>query len=400
MRDVRAELGSRELFPDLEARAYLNHAAMSPLSLPVQEAARVCMRDFARKGLGAYFIWADQRHRLKEKLAVLLGSAAEDIALVPSTTEGLSKLALCFPWERGDRVVVFSGEFPTNVTPWQQAAAAFDLDLVMLDAWAYLEDEASALTRLERELEQGVRVVAVSAVQFQTGYRMPLTEMVTRCHDAGTEIVVDAIQALGAVPFDVRALGIDYLVCGSYKWMMSMDGLGFVYAPPERAAALRPYVAGWLSHESPVSFLLEGPGHLRYDRPIRRSLDFLEGGSAATAARAALEASVDILLELTPAAIFEHVSAYLDALEPVLVELGFTSLRSSRPERRSGIGGFLPPEGVSAVSLQSSLDELGVSCAAPDGVLRFAPHWPNGLEEIDHVVASVEASLTSVRKGC
>ena len=386
MTDHQARLGSRELFPDLEARAYLNHAAMSPLSVAVRAAMAGFVDDHARKGLGALFTWFEQRRRVREKLASFIGADASEVAFVPSTTEGIVDIALCFPWKRGDRVVVLEGEFPTNVTPWQQAARRHQLELVMLSAAEFREDETRALEKLEKELERGVRLVAISAVQFQTGYRMPLEELATRCHRAGCELFVDAIQALGVVPIDVKAVGIDYLVCGSHKWMMGIEGIAFVYAPAERAEALRPEVAGWLSHETPVSFLLEGAGHLRYDRPIRKSLDFLESGSLSSIGCGALEASLDLLAQLGPQSIFDHVNRYLDLLEPRLTALGFESFRATETARRSGILSLRPPSGFDVMTLQKALRDRAVACNAPDGYLRFSPHWPNALDEIDYVV--------------
>ncbi len=384
------ELGSRALFPELECDAYLNHASMSPWSAPVRREMNRCGDDYARKGLGALMEWRPQRKRLKEKIATLIGAQGGDIALVPSTTRGLIDLALCMPWQRGDRVIVFSGEFPTNVTPWQRAAELFGLDLVMLEAELFRTNEEEALASFESELEsRGARLVAVSAVEFQTGYRMPVDAMARACHRAGAEIVVDAIQALGIVPMNVVASEIDYLVCGSHKWLMGPEGIAFVYATKDPASRLRPHVAGWLSHESPVDFLLEGPGRLRYDRPIRSTIDFLENGSLSTIGCAGLEAALDILIELGPTAIFTHVQAYLDELEPLLVELSFESLRASNGHGRSGTLSVLPPSGVEVTALSRALGEAGIICAVPDGHLRFSPHWPNARSELEHVGAEL-----------
>ena len=394
--EPRPELGSRALFPDLEYHAYLNHASMSPWSAPVRREMNRCADDYARKGLGALMEWRPQRNRLKEKIAILIGAHGGDIALVPSTTRGLIDLALCMPWQHGDRVIVFSGEFPTNVTPWQRAAELFDLELVMLDAELFRTNEEEALASFESEIDsRGARLVAVSAVEFQTGYRMPVDAMARVCHHAGAEIVVDAIQALGVVPIDVVAAEIDYLVCGSHKWLMGPEGIAFVYATKDAASRLRPHVAGWLSHESPVDFLLEGAGRLRYDRPIRSSIDFLENGSLSTIGCAGLEAALDILLALGPPSIFEHLQAYLDELEPVLVELSFESLRTSDVRGRSGTLSVLPPPGIDVMALSRALGEEGIACSVPDGHLRFSPHWPNARSELEQVGAVLRRLATS-----
>jgi len=353
--------------------------------------------DVARRGSAAYGKWHAQRQRLKGKLARLVGAREDDIALVPNTTRGVIDVALCLPWKRGDRVILFEGEFPSNVTPWQRAAEIFDLQVTFLPVADYAEDLDKGLSKLDKELERGARLVAVSAVQFQTGLRMPLAAMAERCHARGAELFVDGVQACGIVPIDVRAAGVDYLSAGSHKWLMGLEGAGFLYVHPDRAAALRPTVAGWLSHEEGLRFLFEGPGHLRYDRPIKRSVEFLEGGNCSATGFAALEASLDLILQVGVARIYEHVNRYHDQLEAGLLERGFTSLRAQDASRRSGTLGVVPPAELSVVELATELMSRGVACALPDGVLRFSPHWPNSLDEVPMVLAGVDESVTKLR---
>jgi len=394
--DLRACLGQRELFPDLAPRAYLNHAGISPSSVAVKRAVLEVVEDVGKKGMGAFLRWHTQRQRLKGKLGELIGARAEDIALVPNTTHGVIDIALCFPWRSGagDRVIVFEGEFPANVTPWQRAAETFGLEVVILPLSDYLEDLEKGLGRLEAELGRGARLVAVSAVEFQTGFRMPLEAMAERCHAHGAELFVDAVQACGAVPIDVRAEGIDYLSSGSHKWMMGLEGAGFLYVNPERVAALRPTVAGWLSHEEGLRFLFEGSGHLRYDRSFKKSAELFEGGVSNAVGFAAMEAALDLIQQIGVPEIFAHVNRYHDRLEAGLIERGFTSLRARDLRARSCTLGVLPPEGVSVVELSGELNARGVACALPDGLLRFAPHWPNSLDEIPFVLGAVDESLS------
>lgn len=391
----RAKLGDRSLFPHLSYPVFTNHAGISAPSIAVTEAAMRVYADYERRGTSAFLTWLLQRNRLKEKLARLVGAPkASDIALGQNTTRGVTDIALCIPWKKGDRVICFEGEFPSNVTPWQRAAALFDVEVAFLPAAEYRTDMASALERLAREIQRGARVVAVSAVQFQTGYRMPLAEMAKLAHDGGAELFVDAVQACGMTPIDVVAEDIDYLAAGSHKWMMGVEGCGFLYAKPACAAALRPAVAGWLSHEDGLGFLFDGEGHLRYDRPLKKSIDLVEGGNTNAAGFAALEASIDLIQQLGVGAIFAHVQAYHDTLEPALIERGFTSLRSADPARRSGTLGVKPPPGISVVDVQHDLQERGVACAIPDGVLRFSPHWPNdAAREIPLVLQHIDEIL-------
>ncbi|MCB9540078.1 MAG: aminotransferase class V-fold PLP-dependent enzyme [Myxococcales bacterium] len=388
----RAALGDRSLFPDLRWPIYANHAAISPPSLAVRAAVAAALEAYATEGVGAFGAWHAQRGRLKGLLADLIGAAPADIGLVPNTTAGLIAVAQCFPWQAGDRVVVFEGEFPTNVTPWQQAAAAFGLEVVTLPVADLARPGGADLGPLEAALRRGARLVAISAVQFQTGLRAPLEAITGLCHAHGAQICVDAIQALGVVPLAVGA--VDYLACGGHKWMMGLEGAGFLYARPDRAAALRPRLAGWLSHEQAADFLFE-PGRLRYDKPIRPRIDFLEAGAPNSAGYAGLEAGVGLIAQLGVERIFDHVQRWHDAAEAGLIERGFTSLRAPDRARRSGVLGVRPPAPHTVAGLAAALGERGVACTTPDGVLRFAPHWPNALGEVPRLLDAVDDALAS-----
>jgi selenocysteine lyase/cysteine desulfurase len=294
--------------------------------------------------------------------------------------------------------VLFDGEFPANVSPWQRAAELFGLRLDFVDMKHAVEDEASILQPLERLLAGGARLVAVSAVQFQTGLCMPLAEIGALCARYGAELCVDAIQACGVVPLDAPALGIDYLVCGAHKWLLGPEGVGFVYAKPERARALKPRTAGWLSHEDGTLFLFAGAGQLRYDRPVKASLQMLEGGSSSALGFAGLEAAIEPISTLGPSAIFGHVNRYLDLLEPSLVARGFRSRRARAAARRSGILSFEPPQGLAAADLVAQLRLRGVVASMPDGLLRFAPHFASSTAEIETVSSAVDEALTELRR--
>lgn len=392
----KVALGDRSLFSDLEAFAYLGHAAISPASSEVRRAVTAVADDYARHGFGAFGRWKAQRERLRGRIARLIGARASDIAFVASTTISVVDIALCLPWKKGDRIVCFHGEFPANVTPWQQAARTFGLEVSFLEADAFRTNEG--MEALERELSRGVRLVAVSAVQFATGFAMPIDEIAERAHAAGAEVFVDAIQACGVVPIDVSRAGIDYLGCGSHKWLMGLEGAAFLYVRPDRAEALVPRVAGWLSHEDPLRFLMEpSPGHLRYDRALRRDVSFFEGGAQNAIGLAALEAALAPIEALGVPRIFEHVQGYHDRLEPALLERGFRSERSADPARRSGTLSFLPPPDVDLIALSNELSARGVVTSTPDGRLRFAPHWWNNADEIPRVIAALDASMSALR---
>ncbi len=395
--NISAHLGSRALFPDLQPVAYLNHAAISPPSSLVIAEIQKALSDYSRHGVQAFLRWDEQRTALRKEFGELIGALPNEIGFISNTTSGVSHVALSFPWRSGDRVVLFQGEFPANVTPWQRAAELFDLELCFLSP-AEFETERG-LSSLRAELERGVRLVAASVVQFQTGLRMPIRSMGRLCHEFGAQLFVDAIQACGAVPLNVADDHIDYLSTGSHKWLMGMEGAGFLYVRQEHRPALRPYTAGWLSHTHATDFLFMGAGHLKTDRELRPDAAVFEGGTQSLLALAALGATVPLLRQMGPLAIFDHVSNYLDRLEEGLLELGFRSLRATNRERQSTLLCVVPPEYTTTAFVAGELRRAGVSVATPDGNLRFSPHFPNGLGEIPHVLTAVEAALDAARAG-
>ena len=384
-------LGDRALFSELRALAYLNHAAISPLADPVRAAARRAMDELASQGSAGFGARLAERQVLREDLARLLNADPVEIALVPSTLWGLAALATSLSWREGARVIAFDGEYPTNVTIWQRACERFGLSLSLLPVADLARPGGADLSRLERELSRGdVQLCAASAVQFQSGLRMPLAEISALCHAHGAQLAVDAVQALGSSPFDVQALGVDYAAAGSHKWLMGLDGAGVVYVKRALLPQLQPAVAGAFSHVD-AELLFMQAGQLRYDRPLREEARVFEGGMLSSVSVSALGASVPMLLALGPERIHAHVNGYLDRLEQGLCARGFRSLRMPDMARRSCTLGVLPPEGTASASrLSSLLCARGVVCSGPDGVLRFAPHFANALSEIDEVLAAVD----------
>jgi selenocysteine lyase/cysteine desulfurase len=396
MNSTPAQLGDRGIFSALRSRAYCNHAGISPICDPVRAAIERVVRESAEEGSAGFGRRLVERDRLRSELGALIGAREpeREIAFVPSTMYGLCAIALSIPWKAGDRVIAFDGEYPTNVTAWQRAADLFGISVTLLPVADFERESGPDFSRLDAELARGgVRLCAASAVQFQTGLRMPLAELARRCHAHGAELAVDAVQALGAVPFDVQALGVDYLAAGSHKWLMGSDGGGFVYVRRALCPSLRAAFAGAMSHSDAVEIFTQGPGHLRYDRPLRDDARVLEGGMLSSTSLAALLASVAMLRGIGVGAVYAHIQRYHDRLEAPLAQLGLRSLRSPDPARRSGILSFILPPGKLSPQVATALDGHGVVCAPPDGVLRFSPHFWNSLEEVPFIVEAVRAVL-------
>lgn len=389
-----AILGDRSLFPLLQADVYANHAAVSPLSAPVVDAIAATAQSYARHGLGALPQVLDHRAGLAEDLAALVSVAPADIAWVANTSTGVIDIAWGMDWRRGDRVVLFEGEFPSNVTPWLQAAEHFDLKVEWIGADGFGDGSGRGLQRFD-ELMAGARLAAVSAVRFQSGLRMPVEAMARICRRRGARLFVDAIQAVGATPLDLSA--VDFASFGSHKWTMGPEGAAALIVRPDAADDLRPRLAGWMSHQDPFDFLSGGPGLLRPARPLQSGPGWAQVGAASALTFAGWRTAVGLIRGLGVVAIAGHLQRWHDRLEPLLHARGFASLRAGDPAGRSGSLCLRPPRGVDGGQLQRLLSDAGVACSYPDGCLRFAPHWPSSLDEALQIDGAVASALGLAR---
>lgn len=380
-------------FPRLGWRSYPNFAAIGPLPEIAREAVLAALDAQATHGVAAVVDLVHGGEPARAVIAHLVDASPADVALTSSTSDGLVLVASCFPWQRGDAVVVFDDEFPANLTPWQQAAQTFGLEVRTAPLAPFHASVDAGLDALRPLLADGrVRMVAVSAVQFRTGLRMPTGAIARLAHAAGARLCVDAIQAAGATPFSMADGPVDYAAGGGQKWLCGPIGTGWLAAAPDAWAALEPRLASWLSHHDAFAYLGAAPGLLRAERPLRRDRAIAEGGTRAWPLLAGLAASARLVADADPRATFAHAQAWIDRLEPALLARGFRSLRAADAASRSCILVVEPPQPGSAGRWQQRLAEAGVSVSTPDGLLRFAPSFPTALDEVDLVISTLDAA--------
>ena len=158
----------------------------------------------------------------------------------------------------------------------ERAAEQYGLRLEWLEASLFAGPQG--LEALDQQLQRGLSLVALSAVQFQSGLLMPVQEVVRLCHARGAEVCVDVIQAAGVVPLQLAEWDVDYAAGGAHKWLMGCEGAGYLYVSPQAARRWTHRWAGWLSHPEPVDFLM-AEGQLRYNKPVRPEVQALEIGT-------------------------------------------------------------------------------------------------------------------------
>lgn len=360
-----------------ESGAYLNHAAVSPLPLRVVAAVE---RALGEAVPGADALWSQRRaecDRVRAQAATLLGARlAREVAFVPNTSTGLSFLAEGLSWRPGDNVVSAASEFPSNVYPW----------LGLADRGVELRrtvevDGRIALESLARSIDARTRVVALSWVQYATGFRIDLGAVAELCRARDALLVVDAIQGLGALQLSVAEARIDACVAGSHKWLMGGEGVGVLYVSQRALERLRPVVRGWLSVEEPFGPVADPPRYLE-------GAERFECGTANVSGIYGLGAAIDWLLEVGPARVEQRVLELAGRIEAGLAQLGFESCYERTARSASGIVAAAHPS-APARPLCKQLAARGFQVAERRGLLRLSPHFYNSEEEIDRCLENV-----------
>jgi selenocysteine lyase/cysteine desulfurase len=354
---------------------YLNHAAVAPWPRRTAEAVSRFAAANASRGASDYEAWLGVEQTLRARLARLLNApSAEDVALVKNTSEALSFVACGLPWRHGDNVVSIAQEFPSNRIVWESLAPR-GVALRLLDLYASADPEADLIALCDGD----TRLVSVSSVQYARGLRLDLERIGTHCREHDILFCVDAIQQLGAIPFDVQAAQADFVAADGHKWMLGPEGLAVFYARD----AVRDRIAlsqfGWHMVERMGDFE-------RTDWAPARSARRFECGSPNMLGIHALEASLALIEETGMAsisdAIYRNISQCIELIECNRFDL----LSDPNPERRSGILTFRVP-GLDQGAMHKALMRRGVVCALRGGGIRFSPHFHTSPRELERAFA-------------
>lgn len=363
----------RELFPVTKNLVYFNHAALGPLSTRASEAMEKFVRDQRDFGALHWKEWYAEYVHLRTSAAKLIGADAGEIAILKNTSEGLSFVAEGFRWQAGDNVVNTDLEFPSNSTPWRK------LDRRGVEVRvARSHDGAFTVDDIERCIDDRTRIVTVSAVAFHNGFAADLDAIGELCAARNVLFCVDAIQAVGVLPIDVKRSKIAFLAADGHKWMCASEGAAIFYVAAEHRDKLEVLEHGWTNIERKGKFI---------DCPIELLPDArrFEAGSLNSSGIYGLRAAIDLLLEIGIADISEETTRIAALLADRLDDIGFRVV-TPRPIR-SGIVGAIPPSGdPTLLKWHRLLEENGVVCAPREGMLRFSPHFYNTESEVDHIV--------------
>jgi cysteine desulfurase/selenocysteine lyase len=382
---VDAELPRRE-FPSRDTGLYFNHAAIAPWPASTARAVQAFATENVLQGPARYAQWIALEQSLRRNLATLLGAASEhDIALLKNTTEGISTVAWGLDWRAGDNLVLPKDEFFSNRLPWlAQRRRGVEVREIDIRAASSAEDA------LIGAMDEHTRLLTVSSVQWNDGFRLDLQALGSACRDRGVLFFVDAIQQLGALRLDVASSHVSFLAADAHKWLLGPEGIAVFYCRDEVRPQLCLLQQGWHMFDNPWRFE-------RADDTPSASARRFEAGSPNTLGQVAFKASLDLLLTVGMEEIEHRILSNTAYLQHNLQSLdSIRVVSNAEPMRCSGIVTFRP-EKVSAAALQRALAVRQVSCAVRDQAIRLSPHFYQGAEEIDRVINIVREELDNAQ---
>jgi selenocysteine lyase/cysteine desulfurase len=356
-------------FPIREKLIYLNHAAVSPLVLPAAKAMQELAEDALRYGSLHYDRWLAAYEGVRLAAARLIRADRSEIALVKNTSEGIATVAMGLDWKPGDRVVAFLEEFPANYYPWKRLESRG-----VAVTWLSVE---SSLDQIEQAV-RGARLLAISFVQFLTGYRAPIQAIGEICHRNSCIYLVDAIQGLGAFPIDVEACHIDALAADGHKWLLGPEGCGILYIRRELQDRVEPVEFGWTN-------VTHYADYASRDMTLRSDAGRYECGTLNTIGCFGLKAAMEFLLEVGVERIGPVVQMLGDRIAAGVQAKGYQVLGTRTPETGAGIVSFRKA-GIDAREIVRKLSAAGISAAPRAGWVRTSPHFYIRPEEIDRMI--------------
>ncbi|HKP83249.1 MAG TPA: aminotransferase class V-fold PLP-dependent enzyme [Pyrinomonadaceae bacterium] len=368
----------RALFPITQRAIYFNHAAISPPPITTIRAVEAQLRDVHENGSANFRSWLAVKENARELLAKLLGARPEQVAFMRNTSDSLSTVANGIGWKPGDNIVTFSREFPSNIYPWLRVRDAFGVELRMCEE----REGRIDVSELESLIDHKTRVVAISQVQYASGFRMDLERLgrAARRHDA--LFVVDAIQALGVVPTDVEAELIDVAAGASHKWLLAPEGVGYLYLSDRARDRIQPTLVGWISVPNPEDYF-------NYEQSWNRGTLAWETGTGPMALVHGFNAS----LELLSRSGVQNIARYLEELTDYLCERlrgkKYEVVSSRVPGEKSHIVCIRHLDGLSDMSLYHHLMTRNIVTAPRGDRLRIAPHFYNTTTEVDQFVEAL-----------
>jgi cysteine desulfurase/selenocysteine lyase len=380
MSELMSIVGNPDAFPVLKHWDFFNHAGVSPIPKVSGDALRI----WAGESEGGAYLgtrWYADVERLRALAAGILHAHRDEIAFIKNTSEGISIVASGLDWQWGDRIVTTAVEYPANIYPWMEVVRSHGAKLILVE-----EETAADGTKqvpvekiLTEAADPRTRLVSLSHVEFASGQRHDIARIGAFCREHHKLFNVDAIQTVGVLPVDVKAMQIDFLSADGHKWMLGPEGAGIFYCRRELIERTRPLMIGWMNVVNPDEY-----GD--YDYTLKPDAGRFECGSYNIAGLLALKASLELLHGVGIGKIADRVKSLGDRLIEKLKAKGYVVLSPRASEQWSGIVSFSSPTHDHANIVRDLRRNHKTEIALREGRLRASPHFYNTEEQIDRLV--------------
>ena len=379
-RDPLLEL--REEFPSLEHTLHFASHTLGAMPRGVDEALRRYAHTWRVRGIRAWDEgWFAMPTEVGNLLAGLFNGEPGSVAMFENVTiaEAVGLSAIDFRAPR-NRLVCGAEDFPSLLYLYEGLTRR-GAELVRVPS---RQDRRMDERDIVAAIDERTAVVALSHVMFRSSQVLDLAPIAARARQAGALTMIDAYQAIGTVPLDVRAVGIDLLAGGSVKWLCGGPGAGYLYVSPRVAPKLEPALTGWMAHENPFAF---DSGPTRRDAGARRFWTGTPGIPAFAAAREGYA----IVARAGISAIREKSLRLTGRMIELADEMGFKVGSPREPERRGGTVVLDIPDAERVCHALLAEDVL--LDFRPGVGLRLAPHFYTRDDEVEEVMRRVRAHL-------
>lgn len=353
----------RPEFPVTERYIYLDHSGVAPISRRVVKAIEQYVSKVACGAMFHYVQWVQKVSEVRINAARLINADVDEIAFVKNTSHGLSIIADGLDWNKGDNMIIYEKEFPSNQYPWINLKNKGVEVRVITSENGRIEAEA-----IERLIDSKTRLVSLSSVQFTNGFKVDLKSVGALCRGKGVFLCVDAIQSLGVIPMDVKDFNIDFLSADGHKWLLSPEGTGIFYCKKGLPERINPPLIGWKSVKKDLEFE-------NIDFDLKTDALRFEEASMNIMGIYALGGALDLLFEVGINRIQDKVLDLGDMVIEKAEKSGFKVMTPRNRDERGGIvtivGNFDPK------TVKNELEKMNIMVNVRAGGLRVSPHFYN-----------------------
>jgi kynureninase len=367
---VRELIAYRERFPILAETTYLISHSLGPMPAEAERRLAEFANTWNTRGIRAWGEgWWDLSSTVGDHLARLIGAPHGSTVMHQNVTIAEAVVLSCFRLDGERRRIVYEEDNFPSVRYLYQAQRERGAEVVVCP-----DEEAIVAAIDERTL-----LVPISHVIFKTGRIQDVEPIISRAHEVGAHVVLDAYQSVGTVPLDVTALGVDFAVGGSVKWLCGGPGAAWLYVRPDLHERLEPTLVGWQAHARPFAFESE----LEYASGAARFLTGTPNVPALHAATAGYEIVEEVGVERIRANSLRQTELFIGLVD----EAGFEVVSPREQARRGGSVVVRTPD---FRAVHAELEARGILCDfRPDAGLRFGPHFFTTDEEIELTVAAL-----------